>query len=96
MKLIYYNKIKSCNLKEDILPISNLDMRKLINGLYILERNLTYREDFSACISGFNLTRFDCAIIVMENGGFTFYWLTGNFDKKSRTSAHIRPSEQRN
>ena len=31
-----------------------------------------------ACIDGFNLTRFDCAIIVMENGGFTFYWLAGN------------------
>ena len=34
MKLIYYNKIKSCNLKKVILPISNLEMRKLINGLY--------------------------------------------------------------
>ena len=81
MKLIYYNKIKSCNLKEVILPISNLDMRKLINGLYVSERVTFYSEDFLACISGFNLTRFDCAIIVMENGGFTFYWLAGNFDK---------------
>ena len=36
-----------------------------------------------ACINGFNLTSFDCAIIVMENGGFTFYWLAGMDDRTS-------------
>ena len=47
MKLIYYNKIKSCDLKKVILPISTLDMRKLINGLYVSERVLFIQRTFS-------------------------------------------------
>ena len=50
----------------------------------------------SACINGFNLTSFDCAIIVMENGGFTFYWLAGNCFRLSQMpdpeSDSVRPT----